>query len=296
MSIHCISAARVAAIVCGFILAAACDLRPTPGDYEAYQIALKAEGDLRTETAPADAPYDAADLVRNFERIALHHEADINEPGSEKNWAGNPLTRWEKPVRWRIFGAAATKADRAEVRRLMGRIAALTGLEITEAGIDVNFLILITRPGERARFARMLAEMHPAFAETFKLWRHNPELVCVANDLYSTQDSDRIAKGLVVIGSEVRGLMRQSCLHEEIVQAFGLANDHPDVRPSIFNDDEEFALLTEHDEHLLQILYDPRLRPGMTASQAMPIVRNIVDGMDLAPSSTRMAMGSRKQP
>ena len=45
------------------------------------------------------------------------------------------------------------------------------------------------------------------------------------------------------------------------------------ARPSIFNDDDEFALLTRHDELLLEMLYDPRLRPGMTAAEAMPIVR-----------------------
>ena len=43
----------------------------------------------------------------------------------------------------------------------------------------------------------------------------------------------------------------------------GLANDSPDARPSVFNDDEEFAFLTRHDELLLKMLYDPRLRPGM---------------------------------
>ena len=31
----------------------------------------------------------------------------------------------------------------------------------------------------------------------------------------------------------------------------GLANDSPEARPSIFNDDEEYALLTGHDEMLL---------------------------------------------
>jgi hypothetical protein len=267
-------------------------MRPAPGDYEAYQIALKAGGDLRIETAPADAPYGAADLATNFERIALHHEADINLPGGEGNWAANPLTRWEQPIYWRIFGGAAKDDDHEEVRRLMRRISALTGLEISEAGVGVNFLILITTPGERTDLAGRLAGRHPAMAETFNLWRRNSELVCVANNLYSVQDDNRIVEGMVVIGSEVRGLMRQSCLHEEIVQAFGLANDHPDVRPSIFNDDEEFALMTEHDEHLLRILYDRRLRPGMTAGEAMPIVREIVAEMTLAPAGSRMAARS----
>jgi Protein of unknown function (DUF2927) len=44
------------------------------------------------------------------------------------------------------------------------------------------------------------------------------------------------------------------------------------ARSSIFNDDEEFALLTDHDELLLRILYSPDLRPGMTPEEARPIV------------------------
>ena len=53
----------------------------------------------------------------------------------------------------------------------------------------------------------------------------------------------------------------------------GLANDSPDARPSIFNDDDEFALLTTHDEKLLSILYDDRLAPGMSLEQARPVIR-----------------------
>ena len=41
------------------------------------------------------------------------------------------------------------------------------------------------------------------------------------------------------------------------------------------NDDEEFAYLTRHDELLLKILYDSRLRPGMTEAEARPIVLQI---------------------
>ena len=66
--------------------------------------------------------------------------------------------------------------------------------------------------------------------------------------------------------------MRTSCIHEEIAQGLGLPNDSPTARPSIFNDDEEFALLTAHDELLLRVLYDPRLEIGMTPDEARPIV------------------------
>ena len=258
------------------IAVSGCSTRPSADYYEALVAKLRAKGKLRTETAPQDALYDTADLVRNFERIALHHEADTKKPGGEDNWTRNPLQRWSGPLNYSLFGSAVTAEDRTEVARLMNRIAGLTGLEITESETGLNFLILITTPEERDDFSADLAQLIPATAKTFDLWRQTPRLICVAHNLFSGENGNQIVTGLVSIGSETGGILRRACLHEEIVQALGLANDHPEVRPSIFNDDGEFALLTEHDEHLLRILYDPRLEPGMTVEEAMPIVRQIV--------------------
>ena len=72
--------------------------------------------------------------------------------------------------------------------------------------------------------------------------------------------------------------MRQSCVHEELAQGLGLANDSPRARPSIFNDDDEFALLTSHDEELLSLLYTPALTPGMQPDEARPIVARMLAG------------------
>ena len=69
--------------------------------------------------------------------------------------------------------------------------------------------------------------------------------------------------------------MRSACIHEELAQGMGLANDSPGARPSIFDDDEAFALLTTHDEILLRMLYDPRRQTGMTPATAAPIARVI---------------------
>ena len=288
MSDRGFGAARRGLCVIGLGLLAACSLRPTEQDYVAYQVALRAMGDLRTERSPLDAPYDRQDLIRNFERIALRHEADASVPASEANWQPNGLMRWEGPLNYRLVGSAVTDEDRTEVRQLMRLVARLTGLEVTEADRDLNFLILITTPPEREFYAEQLGQLNPALEATFDFWRRTSSVICVANNLFSGSDSNRIVAGLVAIGSETTGLLRKACLHEEIVQALGLANDHPEVRPSIFNDDSEFALLTEHDEHLLRILYDRRLRPGMTADEAIPLVRRIVAGMDV-PSAIRTA-------
>ena len=274
------------------VVMAGCSERPSADYYDSLVARLHAKGKMRSETAPQGITYDAADLERNFERIALHHESDAKRPGGEGNWGQNPLQRWTGPLNYYLFGAAVTAADRVETARLMTRIAGLTGLEITETETGLNFLILITTPEERDDFSVDLAQINPALAATFDLWHETPRLICVANNPFSTRDGSLISGGLVVIGSETSGILRQACLHEEIVQALGLANDHPDVRPSIFNDDGEFALLTEHDEHLLRILYDPRLQPGMTAAEAMPIVRRIAAEIPLARPAAKLASGT----
>ncbi|MEL6792451.1 MAG: DUF2927 domain-containing protein, partial [Pseudomonadota bacterium] len=55
-----------------------------------------------------------------------------------------------------------------------------------------------------------------------------------------------------------------------------LANDANWIRPSLFNDTNEFALMTLHDEYLMQILYDDRLSPGMEVEDVEPLLDQII--------------------
>ncbi|MDA0963344.1 MAG: DUF2927 domain-containing protein, partial [Proteobacteria bacterium] len=100
-------------------------------------------------------------------------------------------------------------------------------------------------------------------------------IYCVVVAFADGPDPQVYTRALALIRSEHPDLMRLSCIHEEIAQGLGLANDSPGVRPSIFNDDDEFALLTSHDEKLLAMLYDPRLHPGMTLDEARPLLRTL---------------------
>lgn len=290
------STALGAALIAAFALLAGCSARPSAADYLAYETMLRAKGKLRAETIAADAPFDADDLARHFELVALNREADSTRPGGDDNLRPTTLKRWYGPLRYRLRGSAVTDRDRAEVAALMARIARLTGLDIAEAREGTNFLILITKPEERDAIVAGLEKVSPRFARTFSFWREQRKLICVADNLLSREEPDLIIGAMVVIGAETAGLLRRSCLHEEIAQSLGPANDHPAVRPSIFNDDGEFALLTRHDELLLRLLYDPRLRPGMTAEEAMPVVRRIArelvpaaDSPDIAAAMTANA-------
>jgi hypothetical protein len=55
----------------------------------------------------------------------------------------------------------------------------------------------------------------------------------------------------------------------------GLPNDCDQATPSIFNDNQEYALLTRRDEILLRMLYSSSLASGMTAGEARPLITQI---------------------
>jgi hypothetical protein len=122
------------------------------------------------------------------------------------------------------------------------------------------------------------------FADFIERWRFAPS-PCAgraymdANDDDGTKLNGEIIGDIVAIKKEIPPELFETCVEEELAQSMGLMNDDPKVRPSIFNDDQEFALLTTHDEYLLRILYDDRLKAGMTPEVAMPIVRQIVAEM-----------------
>jgi hypothetical protein len=82
-------------------------------------------------------------------------------------------------------------------------------------------------------------------------------------------------RAVVLIRAELPPLLRTACIHEELAQGMGLVNDSPQARPSIFNDDDEFGLLTRHDELLLRMLYDDRLGAGMSVEEAAPVAATI---------------------
>ena len=101
------------------------------------------------------------------------------------------------------------------------------------------------------------------------------DIHCLVVAFAAAPGSASYGRAVALIRAEHPGLMRSSCIHEELAQGLGLANDSPAARPSIFNDDDEFALLTTHDAHLLGMLYDRRLQTGMTLQSARPTVRTL---------------------
>ncbi|MFT7390147.1 MAG: hypothetical protein ACI9ZH_000364 [Paracoccaceae bacterium] len=277
---------RAAAALVALTLASGCATRSTQATYEALQDWYLAQGLLRTDYDPIDAPFTRDDLVRDFEKIAFHSEY---APGDTLRQQDTPteLFKWSDGLSWSLDGDAAEPSDYAAMRVLTLRLGAATGLSFIELPPDAvakpDVTMMILGPRTRQAVAKMIRERDDGPSlPLVQAWAREDKFPCIGHIGQVDRDKGGMRlRAFILIKAETTRLLRQSCLHEEFTQVLGLLNDGDDVRPSIFNDGQEFALLTRHDEMLLRILYDPRLKAGMTAQEGMPIVRRIAAELPL---------------
>ena len=250
--------------------------------YARVEADLRTRGLLRTDGGGVDAPYDAEMLTRNFVKIALFDEFVPISGRLVARETSSHLRRWESPVRIALdFGPSVPpdqrERDRATVAQLADRLAVASGHDITTTRRGGTMTVFVVNEEERrALGTRLRAEVPGVSEDVLRTVRDMaPSTFCLMI-AFSTDSAPHVyTRAIGIVRAEHPPLLRMSCFHEEIAQGLGLANDSPEARPSIFNDDEEYALLTTQDELLLAILYDDRLNPGMTALEALPIVRTI---------------------
>jgi hypothetical protein len=249
--------------------------------YAQVQQALLSEGLLRTDGGGEDTPFDDRILAENFLRIALYDEYARQGGGFVRSETASVLRKWQAPVRVGLrFGASVPDdrraTDRARVASYLARLSQLTGHPIALTDGTPNFWVHIVSEDEREALGPTLSSQLPGLsaADVADVTGMSRSTYCLVYAL-SEGNSGIYTRAVAVIRAEHPDLLRLSCMHEEIAQGLGLANDSPRARPSIFNDDEEFALLTKQDELMLKLLYNPALRPGMTLEQASPIARRL---------------------
>jgi DUF2927 family protein len=101
---------------------------------------------------------------------------------------------------------------------------------------------------------------------------------------FRKDESSRILHSDVIIVGDAGDFVFYDCAYEEVLQALGPINDDRSVPWTMFNDDVQMGFFDIYDQYLLNILYDPRIRPGMTRDEVravlptvLPAVREWVD-------------------
>jgi len=242
--------------------------------YARVEAGLLAQGLLRRDGGGPDVPYTSRNLADNFVRIALFEEYTTIGGRIIAQQTASQLHRWEKPVRMKVeFGTSVPQqqriADRANIVRYANRLSRITGLPIQQANLNVNYHVFVVNEDERQTLGPRIRQIVPGINEAaVRAVEKMPRSTFCLVFAWDPHGNGTYSQAVAIIRGEHPVLMRLSCIHEELAQGLGLSNDSPAARPSVFNDDEEFGLLTTHDEMLLRMLYDRRMRPGMNAVQA----------------------------
>lgn len=248
--------------------------------YAQVQQMLLSQGMLRTDGGES-IPVSDGMLADNFMRIALFDEYRRASGGFVHEETASELRRWEQPIRFSVrFGPSVSPerqaTDRARVASYVARLSSITGVPMSLDERSPNFFVYIVSEDERETMGPLVRAALPGLSptEVAGITEMPKSTYCLVYAL-AEGNTGSYTRAFAVIRAEHPDLLRLSCMHEELTQGLGLPNDSPRARPSIFNDDEEFALLTDQDEKMLRILYSPELRPGMTAAEARPIVETL---------------------
>lgn len=182
------------------------------------------------------------------------------------------IRKWAQPLRIWMHSSAG---DAYEQKRLLAmhfvHLGDIVGLpvELVEKREQANVRVFFTSNKETAGV--VAREMS---ATAVRQLNHS---VCIGQIRFNRWAE--ITRGTVVIPVE-RAISRGKlvpCVVEEMTQMLGLINDSKRYYPTVFSDITDDELLTGLDYVLLKLLYSPKLRTGMTISQAAPYIRRQLD-------------------
>lgn len=204
-------------------------------------------------------------LVDSFVEIALKSAYSTRQ---------NPVRKWSGPVNYFIVQQVGDEElHRKLVQVHFEHLAGITGLPIQPAASQAmaNFLVVLTSE------ERLEAELPYHFGvgsvrQREDLLRHS---LCIAT--FATDQKGTIARAVVMIPvdrARARGNLA-SCMVEELTHAMGLPNDSMKDIPSIFSRKSGTAFLSGLDYLMLKMLYDPRVKAGMSEKSVLPILQTI---------------------
>jgi len=91
------------------------------------------------------------------------------------------------------------------------------------------------------------------------------------------KDSElRIVHSDVFLVADRSGFVFYDCAYEELLQSLGPINDTDKVRWTMFNDNVQMGFFDVYDQYILNILYHPKVRPGMARDQVRALLPEIM--------------------
>jgi hypothetical protein len=231
-----------------------------------------------TTIVAAEAEYDDIGSRRAHERTAFT-DAEITEGflktafGAELRLAGaaNRIRKFDGPVR--VLVENSTSPDRgAQVAGVVADIRArIQHLDIatTDRATDANVVVTLVREHDLpAAIDRIYGR------ERALLIQRSLAPQCLSS--FRKDESFRIVHSDVIVVSDADNFTFYDCLYEELLQALGPINDTNAVPWTMFNDNVQMGFFDVYDQYLLNVLYDPRIEPGMAVDDVLAVLPQVL--------------------
>ena len=196
--------------------------------------------------------------------------------GAEFHIAGgvDRIRKYDGPVRIFIDNRAMpdrtpqVEAAIADIRRRVRNL----DIARAERRDDANMTVSLVHDRDLARMIRTVYGIDRA-----RRIQRSLEPQCLSG--FRKDESSRILRSDVIITADAGDFVFHDCVYEELLQALGPINDDTTVPWTMFNDDVQMGFFGVYDQYLLNILYDPRIRAGMTREEVRALLPDILPGV-----------------
>jgi Protein of unknown function (DUF2927) len=228
--------------------------------------AVRAEDERITSRRSSEqVVFSDAEIADGFFKIAFG--AELSVAGS-----GNRIRKFDAPVR--VFLDNRAQANRrADIAAVVSDIrAAVDHLDIalTEDRKAANVVVTLVR--DRRELLRTMRSFYGRERADEIERRLTPR--CLSG--FSEDPEHRIRRAEVLLTAEGGDFSFLDCAYEELLQALGPINDDRSVPWTMFNDDVQMGFFDVYDQYILNILYDPRIRPGMMRQEVEQLLPDIL--------------------
>lgn len=221
------------------------------------------------------------EIKDGFFKIAFRAELQVG-PRSEGP-ANERIRKFDEPIRIFIDGKAHPDRSAeifeivADIRRHVDHL----DVAVTSDRANSNFLVSLVADREMAATIRARYGSNRASEIERSL---SPQ--CLSG--IGKDKRFRIRRAEVILPVDAGDFTFYDCAYEELLQGLGAINDDASVPWTMFNDDVQMGFFDTYDQYLLNILYDPRIRPGMTKEEVDRLLPDVL--------ATARAWVSKKTP
>ena len=205
-----------------------------------------------------------AEIIDGFMKTAF---------GAEYHLAGrvDRIRKYDKPVR--VFISGPHRPDRqkqlANVTADIGRRIPNIDIAMTETRDDANVVVTFVRDRDLDKAIRKFYG-----ADKAKEIRRSLDPQCLSgfrkNEQYEIEHSE------VILAVDAGDFVFLDCAYEELLQSLGPINDTDSVPWTMFNDDVSMGFFDVYDQYIMNILYDPRIKAGMTVTDVRAVLPDVL--------------------